>query len=113
MAVEPSPCPSIFQDLAESGPLEPEAAPVSSLHMRVARALKFLFQLCKSSRKISKRFGDVRIHSGLPIRNKGSARSAFQSVQISIGEHRAFSSVVLPEQVPMPSRSEPTQGTGT
>ena len=37
VAVELSLCPSTFQDLAESGPLEPEAAPVSKLATRTAR----------------------------------------------------------------------------
>ena len=37
VAVEPSQCPSMFQDLAESGPLEPEAAPVSKVVTRAKR----------------------------------------------------------------------------
>ena len=69
MAVEPSLCPSIFQDLAESGALEPEAAPVSNVHIRVVRALKFC-----SSREISKCFCDMRNHSGHPIRNRRNLR---------------------------------------
>ena len=56
VAVEPSLCPSIFRDLAESGPLESEAAPVSSESQN-------LHVLC-----------DVRIHPGHPIRNRRNLR---------------------------------------
>ena len=37
VAVEPSLCPSKFQDLVVSGPLEPEAAPVSKVVTRAKR----------------------------------------------------------------------------
>ena len=37
VAVEPSLCPSIFQDLAEPEPLEKEAAPASKVAARAAR----------------------------------------------------------------------------
>ena len=38
-AMEPSACPSKFQDLAEPEPLEPEAAPISKVATRAARLL--------------------------------------------------------------------------
>ena len=41
VAVEPSLCPSIFQDLAEPDPLETDVAFVSILHMRAVRELTF------------------------------------------------------------------------
>ena len=49
VAVEPSLCPSMFQDLAESGLLKPEAAPVSTEVTRATR-LNNLFNTCNLSR---------------------------------------------------------------
>ena len=49
VAVEPSPCPSTFQDLAEPGPLEPEAAPVSKVATR-AKRLPTICKTCNLSR---------------------------------------------------------------
>ena len=46
VAVEPSPCPSVLQDLAEPGPLEPEAAPVSRSGNTGCKAADDLFNMC-------------------------------------------------------------------
>ena len=104
VAVEPSQCPGTFQDLAESGPLGPEAAPVSSLHIRVERMLKFwsisvsrvakspsVFVMCESIRDIQFAQQGICTICGTNFERRASS----------------FSSIVLPERVPIPSKSEP------
>ena len=50
MAVEPLLCPSMFQDLAESGLLEPEAAFVSTKSNASDKVPNNLFNTCNLSR---------------------------------------------------------------
>ena len=95
--MEPSTCSSEGQDLAEPDTFDAEAAYVSTLHKRAVRVLKF----CSISVSLVAKFLPSVFVIWESIRDIQVVRAGICAIYVS------FSSVVLPERVPIPSRSEP------
>ena len=106
-AVEPSTCSGEGQDLAEPDTFDAEAAYVSTLHKRAVGVLK----LCSISVSLVAKSPSVFVICE-SMRDIQFVRAGICAICVSKCTHferraSSFSSVVLPEQVPIPSRSEP------
>ena len=103
-AVEPSTCSSDGQDREESETFDPEAACLDFSHTCSVGA-ESLFHLCKSGREILECLRDMWIHTGHLIRKSWDLFDLLCQFR-KLRKSSTFSSVVIPERVPVPMRSE-------